>query len=66
MLLTMLAARLVLHATRRARQPRPEREGTQSFHPGAGAGGEKSPRPESLSPHPIEDADYEELPRSTH
>ena len=65
LLLTMLAARLLLLATRRARSVRPQPDATQSFHPGAGRSREKSPRLDSLTPHPIDDADYDELPRSS-
>jgi hypothetical protein len=65
LLLTLLAARLLLLATRRARLPRSQPGGTQSFHPGSGRGREKSPRVDSLTPHPIDDADYEEVPRSS-
>ena len=64
LLLTMLAARLRLLATRRAAAPAP-RGGTQSFHPGLGGSREKTPRLESQTNHPIDDADYEELPRSS-
>jgi hypothetical protein len=65
LLLTLLAARLMLLATRRARSAPSQRDGTQSFHPGSGGSREKSPRLESLTTHPIDDADYEEIPRSS-
>ena len=60
--LTLIAARLLFMVTRRFRAG-----GTaaQSFDPGLKSGRAKSPRMESLSPHPIEDAEYEELPRSS-
>ena len=65
LLLTFLATRLLLIATGQARSGRVKPAGTQSFHPGGGGQREKTPQPEALSPHPIEDADYEELPRSS-
>lgn len=62
LVLTLIAARLLLLATRRFRV----REGAaRSFDPGLTSGREKTPRVEPLSPHPIEDAEYEELPRSS-
>jgi hypothetical protein len=63
-LLTLLAGRLVLIGTQRVRGGQRRPTETQSFHPGQTTNRAKSPQPEPLTPHPIEDADYEELPRS--
>lgn len=62
LVLTLIAARLLFLATRRFRVPA---SSTRSFDPGLEAGRAKSPRVEPLSPHPIEDAEYEELPLSS-
>jgi hypothetical protein len=65
LLLTLFAARLLLVATQRARAPRPPRGETPPFHPGLEGRREKTPHLDSLTTHPIDDADYEELPRSS-
>jgi len=59
LVLTLIAARLVVMARGRFRPPAP------SFDPGLSPRRAKSPRADALSPHPIEDAEYEELPRSS-
>ena len=65
LLLTLLAARLLLVATRRARSAGSQGDKTPSFHPGLGGRREKAPRLDPLTTYPIDDADYEELPRSS-
>jgi hypothetical protein len=63
LVLTLLAARVWMSLSQGSRgrfQPP-----TQPFHPGGGSTRAKTPGVEALSPHPIEDADYEELPRSS-
>ena len=62
LVLTLIAARLLFMATRRFRVAANR---ARSFDPGPALGRAKSPRAEPLSPHPIEDAEYEELPRSS-
>jgi hypothetical protein len=65
LLLTLLAARLLLVATRRVRATRSQPGEKPSFDPGVGPSREKSPRLDDLTTHPIDDADFEELPRSS-
>jgi hypothetical protein len=64
LVLTLLAARLLLVATRRARASKRTVPGAQPFDPRTGADREKTPRPEGWTSPPIADADYEDLPRS--